>query len=106
MKLLLDECIDQRFARELRGHDVTTVPQEGWAGLANGELLRRAAGRFDVFITVDWNLSFQQNVPTLDIAVVVLRAATNRLADLRPLAPKVLDALPTAKKGQVVLIAI
>ena len=99
MKLLLDECIDRRFAKDLGGHDVRTVPQMGWAGIKNGALLTRAEAEFDVFITVDRNLSFQQNLPTFNIAVLVLHATSNRLADLKPLAPKILAALPTLTKG-------
>lgn len=104
MKLLLDECIDQRFARELVGHEVQTVSQMGWAGMKNGDLLRAAQGRFDAFVTVDRNLSFQQNLPALDVAVVILVAATNRLADLRPLVPKLLEKLVSLPSGVVTTI--
>ena len=99
MKLLLDECIDRRLATDLGGHDVRTVPQMGWAGIKNGALLTLAEGEFDVFITVDRNLSFQQNLPKFNIAVLVLHATSNRLADLKPLAPKILATLPTLIKG-------
>jgi hypothetical protein len=71
----------------------------GWAGIKNGELLTLAEKEFDVFITVDLNLSFQQNLPKFNIAVLVLHASSNRLADLQPLAPKVLSILPTLMKG-------
>ena len=95
----MDECIDRRFAKDLGGHDVRTVPQMGWAGIKNGALLTFAEDEFDVFITVDRNLSFQQNLPKFNIAVLVLHATSNRLADLKPLAPKILAALPTLTKG-------
>ena len=72
MKILLDECVDWRFGRELVGHEVRTTRQMGWAAITNGELLRLAEGDFDVFLTVDRNLSFQQHLPTFGIAVVVL----------------------------------
>ena len=88
MKLLLDECIDRRFARELPGHFVKTVPQMGWATIKNGELLALAENEFDVFITVDRNLPFQQNLSKFNVAVLVLQADSNRLTDLKPLAPK------------------
>jgi predicted nuclease of predicted toxin-antitoxin system len=71
VKILLDECIDRRLARHLGAHEVKTVPQMGWAGTENGELLTVAQTSFDVFVTVDRNLSFQQNIPRYDIAVVV-----------------------------------
>ena len=82
MKVFLDECVDWRFARQITGHDVKTARQMGWSAIKNGELLALAAAEFDTFVTVDRNLSFQQNLPVFDIAVIVLRAKSNRLADL------------------------
>jgi predicted nuclease of predicted toxin-antitoxin system len=105
MKLLLDECIDRKLAREFPGYEVRTVPQMGWAGVKNGQLLALAEAEFDVFITVDCNLSFQQNLSQFNIAVIVLQASSNRLADLKPLAPKVLDILATAAKGKATVIS-
>ena len=72
----------------------------GWAGIKNGALLTLAEKEFDAFITVDRNLSFQQNLPEFNIAVLVLHAPSNRLADLRPLVPKILLTLPALTKGQ------
>ena len=106
MKILLDECVDRRFAKELQGHFVKTVPQMGWATIKNGELLVLAEKEFDVFITVDRNLSFQQNLPKFDIAVLVLQAHSNRLADLKPLAPKVISLLPSLTKGKAEVVGI
>jgi hypothetical protein len=71
----------------------------GWSTIRNGELLALAEKEFDVFVTVDRNLSFQQNIPAFAIAVVVLRARSNRLADLRPLIAALLTAISNAKKG-------
>jgi len=71
----------------------------GWASIKNGELLALAAQQFDAFITVDRNLSFQQNVVAFPIAIIVLRARTNRLSDLRPLIPALLATLRTPKAG-------
>jgi len=105
MKLLIDECIDRKLAREFVGYEVKTVPQMGWAGTKNGKLLALAAAEFDIFITVDRNLSFQQNLPEFDIAVIVLQASSNRLADLKPLITKVLAILSTAIKGQATVIS-
>lgn len=104
MKLLLDECIDRRLAREFVGYEVKTVPQMGWAGVKNGQLLALAAAEFDVFITVDRNLSFQQKLPQFDIAVVVMIAPSNRLMDLKPLVPEVLAILGTVAKGQATTV--
>ena len=78
----------------------------GWAMIKNGDLLSLAEKHFDVFVTVDRNLSFQQNLVSFTIAVVVLRARTNRLADLRPLVPKLLAVLPSVKLGAVTYIGI
>ena len=104
MKLLLDECIDRKFARELVGYEVKTVPQMGWAGAKNGPLLALAEAEFDIFITVDRNLSFQQNLPQFGIAVIILQASSNRLADLKPLVPEVLAILATVAKGQATVV--
>ena len=106
MRLLLDECIDRRLAKDLEGHDVKTVPQVGWSGIKNGALLTLAEKEFDVFITVDRNLSFQQNLPNFNMAVIVLHAMSNRLADLKPLVPKILSTLPTLAKGEAEHIGI
>jgi hypothetical protein len=102
VKVLLDECIDWRLGRV--GHDVKTARQMGWATIKNGELLALAGGRFEVFVTVDRNLSFQQNLVSYSIAVIVLRAKTNRLADLKPLAPRLLAAIESARPGVVEFI--
>jgi hypothetical protein len=104
VKILLDECVDRRLAKELSGHLVETVPKMGWAGLKNGDLLTLAEKQFDIFITVDRNLSLQQNLPRFNIAVLVLHAPTNRLEDLKLLVPNILAVLPTAKVRQVVTI--
>ena len=104
-KILLDECIDRRLARQISGHEVKTAPEMGWAGLDNGELLARAEKEFDVFITVDRNLTFQQNLPKFSIAVLILQSPTNRLQDLLPLVPNILDALTDPQKGKAISLA-
>ena len=101
MKILLDECVDRRLASDFVGHEVSTVEQMGRKSKENGELLALAAKRFDVFVTTDRNLSFQQNVGTLEIAVVVMTAHTNRLIELQPIVPALLKVLPFLKKGEV-----
>ena len=106
MRILLDECVDQRFAKELEGHEVMTVPQAGWAGIKNGELLSRAQSQFDAFVTVDRNLAFQQNIPQFTIAVIVLESMTNRLKDLRPLLPKLQQLLLKVRKGEVSRVSL
>lgn len=105
MKILLDECIDRKLAREFFDYEVKTVPQMGWAGVKNGQLLALAEAEFEVFITVDRNLSFQQNLSEFDIAVIVLEAPSNRLEDLKPLAREVIAILATAVKGQATVVS-
>jgi hypothetical protein len=102
VRILLDECLPRRLKGELAGHDARTVPEMGWASKRNGELLTLAQEQFDVFLTVDRNLSFQNQVPRFAIAVVVLHAKGNRLSDLRPLVPELLSVLETVVPGQVV----
>ncbi len=106
MKVLVDECVDWRLSCDIVGHDVKTARQMGWSTIRNGELLASAAKEFDVFVTVDRNLSFQQNLPAFSIAVIVLRAKSNRLSDLRPLVPELLAAIPTAKPGTVTYVGV
>jgi predicted nuclease of predicted toxin-antitoxin system len=101
VKILLDECVDQRLAEGFAGHDVHTVRQMGWNSKQNGELLTLAADHFEAFITTDRNLSFQQNLQRFNLAVIVLTAKTNRLSDLRPIIPALLRVLPFVKKGEV-----
>jgi len=102
--VLLDECIDRRLARAIPEHAVRIVPELGWSGKENGQLLALAQEQFDVFITVDRNLSFQQNLPAFDIAVIVLHARSNRLQDLLPLVPAVLTCLEDPQAGLAVSV--
>jgi len=104
VRVLLDECLPRRLKREIVGHDAKTVPEMGWASKRNGELLALAAAEFDVFLTADRNLSYQQDVSAFSIAVVVLVARSNSIHDLRPLAPQILEALAKAERGRVTLL--
>ena len=104
-KVLLDECVDGRLARHLKPFSVTIVSKAGWSGVKNGRLLRLAQSEFDVFVTVDRNLSFQQNLIDLDLAVIVLCAMTNRLDDLLPLVPQIVELIPVIQSGHVVAIS-
>jgi hypothetical protein len=81
------------------------VPLIGWAGLTNGALLVRANERFDVLITMDASLPKQQNLAKYQLAVIGLKARSNRLADTRPLMPKVLAILPTVRSGKIVVVS-
>jgi hypothetical protein len=99
VRVFLDEYIDWRLARDVVGHDVKTARQMGWTTIQNGALLALAAQHFDVFVTLDRNLSFQQNLDSFPIAVVVLNARTSRLTDLKPLIPNLLTAIESAQSG-------
>jgi PIN like domain len=106
MRILLDECIDRRLARDLVGYEVWTVSQMCWTGTLDGDLLPLVAAEFDIFITVDRNLPYQQNLSVLDLAVLVLVTRSNRLADLQILIPLILAAIPDAVKGMATTIAL
>jgi hypothetical protein len=105
MRILLDECVPRPLKREFAGHDAWTVPEMGWSGKKNGELLAlNAPEKFEVFITVDQNLCYQQNLRAMNVAIIVLIAPTNKLADLLPLMPSVHATLTTIKPGDLVEI--
>lgn len=101
MRILIDECLDWRLCRAVAGHDCTTVQKMGWTGLANGALLERAERAFDVFLTGDRNLTFQQDLHRFHIAVIVLHAPSTQLRDTQPLMPKVTELLSTVRSGEV-----
>jgi len=105
MKLLLDECTPKRLSFDLTGHEVRTVEEVGLKGLKNGALLEQASRNFDVLVTVDQNIPFQQNAANLPIAVVILKARSNRYSVLRTLMPKVLQILATIRVGEIVRVS-
>lgn len=105
MKLLLDECVPRRLKLDFQQHEVSTVVEAGFQGLKNGRLLQSAANAgFDVLITVDQNLIFQQNLKILPIAVLILIASHNKYELLAPLVPQALAALQSIRIGDVVSI--
>jgi len=104
VKILLDECVPARLARSLADHSVTTVPRQGWAGIKNGDLLALAEKEFDAFVTVDRKISLEQDLARFQIAVVLLRAPTNRLEHIRPLASALLEQLDHAPAGVLTVI--
>lgn len=105
MKILLDENLDWRLQRDLPEHEVKSVPLIGWAGLKNGVLLARAEKQFEVSLTMDSSMVHQQNLANYRIAVIALKAKSNRLADTRPLMPKVAAALSSAKPGTLTIVS-
>ena len=103
MRILLDENFPVDFAKLLVGHGVTTlhVHNLGWSGIKNGELLRRAYSVCEVFVTLDRNLEFQQNIKVLPFGAVVVSARSNRIADLTPYIASILEAANRVGPGQV-----
>jgi hypothetical protein len=106
VRVLLDESLPRDLAPAVTGHDVATVQQRGWAGLKNGALLRaaREAG-FEVLVTADRNMEYQQNIARSGLALLVLRVRSTRMADLLPLVPALLAALPSVRAGEVTHVA-
>ena len=105
MRILIDECIDERFRISLTGHDCQTARYAGLAGLENGELIKAGeiAG-FDVFLTIDQGIEYQQNLKERKIAIVILRAKSSRLSDLLPLVPACLARIESIQPGQIASI--
>jgi predicted nuclease of predicted toxin-antitoxin system len=105
VRILLDENLDWRLEKFLPGHEVKSVTRTGWAGLKNGRLLAREQEKFDVLVTMDSSMISQQNLSKIKLAIVALRAPSNRLADTSPLVPKILALLPALKPGKVVKVS-
>jgi predicted nuclease of predicted toxin-antitoxin system len=104
LRILLDNCVPWRLGLALIGHEVSSVVHLGWANLPDGELLEAMGDRFDLLVTVDKNLQFQQHLCRRRFAIAVLRAKSNRIRDLLPLVPQLLAALPAVTPGQVIEI--
>ncbi|MEK7727390.1 MAG: hypothetical protein AAB354_03190 [candidate division KSB1 bacterium] len=105
MKVLLEECLPKRLKRELPGHVIVRVQEMGWSGIKNGALINLIkSSDFEVFVTIDGNLEYQQNLRAINFALIVLGAPENTFETLRPLMPKVLEALKTVKVTDVVHI--
>jgi predicted nuclease of predicted toxin-antitoxin system len=100
MRILIDENLDWRLKRDLPGHEVSTVQAMGWQGLQNGDLLRQAQTRFDVLLTHDSGIPFQQNLSNYRIAIIILKARSNRLQDTQPLMEEVLKRLAQVSQGR------
>ena len=99
MRILLDECLPRQLAEELAEHEVVTVQKAGWSGAKNGQLLKKISGRFAVFLTIDKRIEREQKIPA-DVAVITVRARSNRIQDLRPLAPELRRTVKEAKPGK------
>jgi hypothetical protein len=104
MRVLLDENLPRKLTGYIVGHDCSTVVLCGWSGKKNGELLALADPLFDVLLTLDKNLPYQQNLDTKRIAVLIVRARSNRIQDLLPVVPECLAALRAIQPQQVVCV--
>jgi predicted nuclease of predicted toxin-antitoxin system len=104
MKVLLDECVPRKLRRELTEHAVVTVTERGWSGVKNAKLLALAETEFEVFLTVDQNLKYQQNLKAFNIGVILLVARNNRLKTLLPLMPEARKALENIKAGDLIRV--
>ncbi len=104
MRILLDECVPARLARLLPQHSIATVPRRGWAGIKNGRLLSLAAEESDLFLTVDRRIAVQQDLSKFSIAVLLVRSPSNRLNDLRPLVPAILEKLAATSPGTLSIV--
>jgi hypothetical protein len=100
-RVLLDENLPRGLAGELSSYAVSTVHDQGWKGIANGDLLKRAAQQFDVLVTADQNLQYQQNLEAAELGVVVLVARSTRLQDLKPLVPVLVEAIAVVRAGEL-----
>jgi len=106
VKILLDECVDRRFARDLVGHEVVTVPRKGWAGIKNGELLVLAEKEFDAFITLDRKLATQQDLTKFKMGQsYCLAHGQTGLKTFARLQPKCFKNLPRAIAGTLTIIS-
>lgn len=107
MKVLLDENLRHQLRLELPGHNVCTVAYMKWGGIANGELLRRAAAEgFDAVITNDRGVEYEQNISALPIAVVVLCVKANTIEAIRPICPELLETLATIRPRELVKLSV
>lgn len=104
MKILIDECLPRGLKRLLAEHECRTVQEMGWSGKKNGLLLSLAEAQFDVLLTMDQGMKYQQNLGKLKIAVLAFRAPSNQIEDLAPLVPDALTALHGIQPGHVVVV--
>ena len=105
MRVLLDENLPRKLKNSI-AFEAKTLPECGWSGVKNGQLLRLAASEFDVLLTMDRGMQFQQNLEGIDLCVIVMSAPSNDIDDLLPLVPKLNAAIKEAIPGQVVRLAV
>jgi len=105
MKILLDECLPRKFQRAFPEHECQTVPEAGFAGQKNGHLISLAeSAGFDVFPTMDKGLQYQQNLTVRPIAIVIIRARSNRLVDILPCLEECRSAMRALRPGSIIRV--
>jgi predicted nuclease of predicted toxin-antitoxin system len=102
MRVLIDECVDPRVKLLLGDHKVATVHERGWDTLEDGPLLTVAQRDFDVLVTIDGGLEFQQNLARFQIGVIVVHVPKNQLAHYRVIQKELLAAIEKARAGEVI----
>src|SRR5271163_4489082 len=102
MRVLLDECVNPRVRAAFPLHDVKTVQEMGWGGITNGKLLALAQGIFDVFVTLDKNLEYQQNLRLLRFGIVVVDVPDNKIDSYRPIFPELSQAAERVTPGKLI----
>ena len=105
MKVLLDECVTRYLKRDFTGHQVLTVEEAGFKGLKNGQLLQAVSGLYEVLVTVDQNLQYQQNLSSFAIAIILLKAQRSTYPMLKPLMPQVHAILQKIKPGEIIVVS-
>ena len=104
MRIIIDECVPSIAKRGLPARDVVTVQEMGWAGIKNGKLLKLVSDQFDIFITSDQNLRFQQNLSAIELAIIVL--PSNQVPIVRLLLPTIDEAIKGIQPGTLVEIPL
>jgi hypothetical protein len=105
VRVLLDNCVPWRLGSHITGHAVESAVRVGWADLDDGPLLDAMAGKFDVLVTVDQSIPYQQQIKDRPLAVLVLKARSNKLADLVGLVPRLIEVLNTLRPGDVYVVS-
>jgi hypothetical protein len=105
MRVLLDECVNLRVRAAFQDHHVKTVLEMGWGGITNGRLMALAQNLFEVFVTLDRNLEYQQNLKVLKLGVIVVKAPDNKIGSYRPILPELLRAAEIIGPGEVIHIS-
>lgn len=106
MRILLDECVNPRLRLAFPGDEVRTVAEMGWCALTNGALMKEAASRFEVLVTLDQNLRFQNQTGKHPLGIVVLMTQFNHVAAYRPQFGEIRDMVRQTKPGQVNIVQI